>query len=168
MWQMRHLIGLILAIALSAALFFGAAWGVNRIIEMRGTVTAVGTQHALTSTHGLIAVAAVVGTGLLLGILMSARPVSALATGLPGLVLLAWSTLVVLHNRYAFRYMPLPNTHFGEGFSYLLFNGILALAGAAMIIPLAIPSRWRRPRGTYVDDEEPEDLSMQTALGLTP
>lgn len=163
---MRHLIGLILAIALSAALFFGAAWGVNRIIEMRGTVTAAGTQHALTSTHGLIAVSAVVATGLVLGILMTARPISPLATGLPGLVLLGWSALVVLHSRYAFRYMPLPNTHFGEGFSYLLFNGVLALAGAAMIIPLAIPSRWRRSR-TYVDDDREEDYSAQSALGLT-
>lgn len=164
---MRHLIGLILALAMSAALFFGAAWGVNRIIEMRGAVTTAGTQHALTSTHGLIAVAAVVATGLLIGLLMMVPAVSALATGLPGLVLLGWSALVVTHSRYAFRYLPLPKTHFGEGFTYLLFNGILALIGAAMIIPLAIPSRWRRPRGTYVDDDA-EDLGIHTALGLTP
>jgi hypothetical protein len=164
---MRHLIGLILALALSAALFFGAAWGVNRIIELRGTVTAAGTQHALTSTHGLIAVSAVAAVGLAIGILMAVPAISPLATGLPGLVLLGWSALVVVHNHYAFRYLPLPGTHFGEGFSYLLFNGILALAGAAMIIPLAIPSRWRRPR-LYIDDEAEEDFSVPTALGLTP
>ena len=164
---MRHLIGLILAIALSAMLFFGAAWGVNRIIERRGTVTAAGTQFALTSTYGLIVVGVVVVTGLVIGALMTVPAISPLATGLPGLLLLAWSALVVMHSHYAFRYMPLPGTHFGKGFSYLLFNGALALVGAAMIIPLFIPSRWRGRRNYVDDDEAEEDFSVPAALGLT-
>src|SRR5215472_406106 len=143
MWRMRHIVGFVLALALLAALFFGAADGVNRIIAYRGTVTSVGAQHALTSTHGLMAVGVLVVTGLAIGILLLVPAVSPLATGLPGLVLLGWSALVVVHSKYAARYFPLPHTHFGEGFSYLLFSGVLALLGAVMIIPLAVPSRWR-------------------------
>ena len=164
---MRHLFGVLLGLAVSAALFFGVGYGVNRIIALRGTVTSAGAQHALTSTHGLIAIGVLVATGLLIGILMLV-PVSPLATALPGLALLGWSALVVLHNRYAARYFPLPNSHFGQGTSFLLFSGVLAMLGAIMIIPLFVPSRWRG-RGSYLDDiDEDEDVSVEHALGLVP
>ncbi len=163
---MRHLVGLLLALAVAAMLFFGAAWGVARILALRGTVTGAGTSHALTSASGLIAVGLVVATGVVVGILLVAPPVSPLATGLPGLVLLAWSALVVVHSKYAARYLPLPGSHFGAGFSYLLFSAVLALLGAVMIVPLAIPSRWRR-RNSYVDDRG-DEFSVHEALGLTP
>lgn len=163
----RHFVGFILALGVLAMLFFGTAWGVGRIVVLRGSVTALGTEHVLTSTRGLMAVAAVLATGLVIGIMLVAPAVSPLATGLPGLILLGWSALVVMHSRYAVRYMPWPGSHFGTGLSYLLFNGVLGLIGAVMIIPLAVPSRWRRRRYDYVDEEE-DDRSMHTALGLIP
>ncbi|HET9895867.1 MAG TPA: hypothetical protein VFQ44_13145 [Streptosporangiaceae bacterium] len=163
---MRHLVGLILALVLGAALYFGAGWGVERVIALHGAVTNHGAQHGLTSPAGLFAVAAVAGTGLLLGILLTAPRVSPLATGLPGLALLGWSALVVIHSQTTLRYVPMPGSHFTAGITYLLFNGILGLLGAAMIIPLAIPSRWYR-RDTYVDEAE-EDYNVQHALGLVP
>ncbi len=163
---MRHLIGFILALALAAALFFGAGWGVARIIALRGAVTGLGAEHALTGTNGLTAVAAVVCTGLLVGLFLAAPGVSPLATGLPGLVLLGWSALVVIHSKYAVRYLPLPGSHFTAGVTYLLFNGVLALLGAAMIIPLALPSRWRRRYDQAEEDDE--DFSVHAALGLVP
>jgi hypothetical protein len=163
---MRHFVGVLLALAVAAMLFFGAAWGVARILALRGTVTGTGTAHALTSASGLTAVGLVVATGLVIGILLVARPVSPLATGLPGLVLLAWSAMVVVHSKYAGRYLPLPGSHFAEGFTYLLFNGVLALLGAVMIVPLAVPSRWRR-HDSYVDDRG-DEFSVHEALGLTP
>lgn len=162
----RHLVGFLLALGLLAMLFFGTAWGVGRIIVLRGAITATGTEHVLTSTRGLMAVGALVATGLVLGILLAAPAISPLATGLPGLVLLGWSALVVIHSRYAVRYLPWPGSHFGTGLTYLLFNGVLGLLGAVMIIPLLVPSRWRRPYD-YVDEED-EDRNVHTALGLIP
>lgn len=164
---MRHLVGVLLAVALAATVFFAGAWGVGRILVLRGAVTAAGTSQALTTPRGLFAVGAVLATGLVIGIFLAVPAISPLATGLPGIVLVAWSTLVVLRNQYATRYLPLPNTHFGTGFTFLLFSGILGMIGAAMVIPLAIPSRWRRP--VYDDDElDPEDIDVQAELGLIP
>ncbi len=34
----------------------------------------------------------------------------------------------------------------------MLFNGVLALAGLAMVIPLFVPSRWRRRAGRYLGE----------------
>lgn len=165
---MRHLVGLLLALGVLVMLFFGTAWGVGRIIVLRGSITALGTQNVLTSHRGLIAVGVLAATGLVLGILLAVPAVSPLATGLPGLILLGWSTLVVIHNRYAVRYLPWPGSHFQTGLTYLLFNGVLGLIGAVMIIPLAVPSRWRS-RDVYIEDEdEDDDLQVQTALGLIP
>ncbi len=164
---MRHLVGVILAVGLAAAIFFAGAWGVGRILVLRGLTTTTSTSLALTTPRGLFAVGAVLATGLMIGIFLAVPAISPLATGLPGIVLVAWSTLVVLHNQYATRYLPLPHTHFGTGFTFLLFSGILGMIGAAMLIPLAIPSRWRRP--VFEDDEvDPEDIDVQAELGLIP
>jgi hypothetical protein len=47
--------------------------------------------------------------------------------------------------REAVRLIPLRSRDFGAGFEVLLFTGLLGVAGLAMIVPLFIPSRWRRP-----------------------
>lgn len=164
---MRHLIGFLLAIVLAAALFFGAGWGIERIIALRGGVTKTGAEHALTSPAGLVAVGVVAAVGLLAGILLAVPRVSPLAAGLPGLVLLGWSALVVLHSSYTLRYLPLPGSQFSSGITYLLFNGVLGMLGAAMIIPLAVPSRWRR-QFRYDEDDVDDDFDVQHALGLVP
>jgi hypothetical protein len=44
----------------------------------------------------------------------------------------------------AVQYIPLKTHSYGIGFETMLFDGVLALAGLAMVIPLFIPSRWRR------------------------
>jgi hypothetical protein len=71
--------------------------------------------------------------------------VSPLAAGLPGLVLVAWTALYVSDVREAVRLIPLKSRDFGAGFEALLFAGLLGAAGLAMIVPLFVPSRWRRP-----------------------
>jgi len=162
---MRHFVGFILALTMSAALFLGAGWGIQRIIALHGTVHGLATAHALTSLHGLLAVAAVAGTGVLLGILVAVPGISPLATGLPGLALLGWSALVVLGSSYSSRLMPYPGSHYAAGFGFLLVNGILAVVGAAMIIPLFVPSRWRGSRA-YADDIDGDDTDVTAALGL--
>src|SRR5260370_40900729 len=87
-WKMRHLIGLILAIALTAAVFFGAGWGAEHVAALAGH------SVGLPSRTGLIGLAAVLGAGPLGGILPAVPAVLPPATGLPGLVLLGWNRLL--------------------------------------------------------------------------
>jgi hypothetical protein len=164
---MRHLVGVILAIVLAATLLFAGAWGVGRILVLRGAVTAAGISNALTTPRALFAVGAVVATGLMIGIFLAVPAISPLATGLPGIVAIAWTTLVVMRNQYAVRYLPLPGTHFASGFTYLLFNGVLGLIGVAMVVPLAIPSRWRR-RMIEAEELDDDDINVHAELGLIP
>jgi hypothetical protein len=172
MWRMRHFTGFILAIVMSAVLFFGACWGIARIVALHGAGSGLGPAHVLRSTHGLEAAGAVLATGLLLGIMLVAPRMSPLATGLPGLVLLAWSGLLIVHSSYTLRYLPLPGSYESTGLVYLLTHGILGLLGAAMIIPLAVPSRWRSRYEEDDDDDhtevDDEDFSVPAALGLVP
>jgi hypothetical protein len=163
---MRHLYGLLLALALAAALFFGGGLGVWRIVTWPASGSAPGSL-TLTGPRGLLPLAALLGTGLLLGILLTAPRVSPFGTGLPGLVLLGWSALLVLRGRYALRFVPLPASHFGAGFGAMLSSGVLGLLGAVMLVPLLRPSRWRRWPG-YDDETDIDDLDVPAALGLIP
>lgn len=154
---MRHLLGLLLALVMAAALFFAASWGYTQLAARHAT--------ALTSPSGLAALGAVAGTGLLLGLLLCVPRISPLAAGLPGVVLLAWSAALVVSSRLALRYIPLKGGSFATGFQALLVSGVLALAGMAMIIPLFVPSRWRRHLLDDADADE-EELSLPAASGL--
>ena len=154
---MRHLIGLALAIALTAALFFGGGWGAEHVPALAGH------SVGLPSRPGLIGLAAAVATGVFLGVLLVVPAVSPLATGLPGLVLLAWTALLALSSHRALAWIPLQAHSFGAGFRILLLNGTLAVAGAAMIIPLFLPSRWH---GRQYEDDEDEELDLPAPTGL--
>ena len=81
--------------------------------------------------------------GLITGMLIAAPRISPLAAGLPGLVLLAWTGLYLFSVRRAVHYIPLKTRPYGTGFEAMLFDGVRALVGMAMIIPLFVPSRWR-------------------------
>ena len=154
---MRHLIGLALALALAAALFFGGGWGAEHVPALAGH------SVGLSSRPGLIGLAAAVATGVFLGVLLVVPAVSPLATGLPGLVLLAWTALLALSSHRALAWIPLQAHSFGAGFRILLLNGTLAVAGAAMIIPLFLPSRWH---GRQYEDDEDEELGLPAPTGL--
>src|SRR6266516_4543995 len=158
---MRHLIGFILAVALGAALFFGAGWGFTHLtsLAVQGT--------SLTSTTGLIALSAVAVTGLFLGIVIAVRAISPLAPGLPGLVLLAWSALLAVREHQALRWIPLQGQSFGAGYRALLVSGVLALLGAAMIVPLFIPSRWRAAPSLGIEEDDSE-LPVTELLSAPP
>lgn len=162
---MRHLTGIVLALGLAAALFFGAGWGAARFAALRAGHGTSGLV-AWTSLHNVLPLAALLATGLLLGLLLAVRRVSALATGLPGLALLAWSGLLLLRGGRALSYLPMPATQAAAGFTVLLTSGALAVAGAAMIIPLFMPTRWRAPAADagVFDDE----FAPTSALGLVP
>jgi len=147
---MRHLIGFILGIALGAALFLGVGWGFTHLASL----SAQGAS--LTSSTGLIAWSALAATGLLLGIVIAVRAISPLAPGLPGLVLLAWSALLAVREHQALRWIPLQDHSFGFGYRALLVSGVLALLGAAMIVPLFIPARWRSAASLDVGEDDSE------------
>ncbi len=154
---MRHFIGLILAVALAAAVFFGGGWGAEHVAALAGH------SVGLPSRTGLIGLAAAAGTGLFLGILLVVPAVSPLATGLPGLVLLGWTALLAVSAQRALAWIPLQGHTFGAGFRVLLLDGTLALAGAAMIIPLFLPSRWHGTRGGD-DDSDILEIPATTRL----
>jgi hypothetical protein len=147
---MRHLIGLGLALLLAAAVFFAATWGYLRLLRIPVVNGAAATLPAgggslLHDKNVLFAFAAVAGTALFAGICVAAPRISPLAAGLPGLVLLAYTVLYLLNVHRAVHYIPLKSDAFGDGLEAMLINGILAAAGLVMIVPLFIPSRWRRP-----------------------
>jgi hypothetical protein len=154
---MRHLIGLILGLALAAAVFFAAGWGAEHVPALAGHTV------GLPSRTGLTGLGAMLGTGLFLGVLLAVPAVSPLAAGLPGLALLGWTALLAVNSHRALAWIPLQGHSFGAGFRILLLNGTLALAGMAMIVPMFVPSRWRT-RG--YEDEEPDDLELQEVTGL--
>jgi len=117
---MRHFIGLILGLVLAAALFFGGGWGAEHVSALAGH------SVGLPSRTGLIGLAAVLGVGLFMGILIAVPAVSPLATGLPGLVLLGWTALLAVSAHRALGWIPLQSHAFGLGFRVLLLNGMLA------------------------------------------
>jgi len=162
---MRHITGFVLALILSAALFFGAGWGISKFSAMQA---GHGTRalSAWASLHNALPLAALIGTGLLIGILLAVRPVSALATGLPGLALLGWSALVLVRGSQALGYLPMSGSHFAAGFATLSSSGALAVAGSAMIIPLFMPTRWRGSGEEVLELDE--EYATSSELGLVP
>ena len=145
---MRHLVGVILAIVLAAAIFFAASWGyLKLLIGPAGLGRLPAGGGSLLHNHAVLeGFGAMLGVGLLAGLLIALPRVSPLAAGLPGLVLLAWTGLYLFSVRHAVQYIPLKTRAYGAGFEAMLFDGVLALAGLAMVIPLFIPSRWRSRR----------------------
>ena len=142
---MRHLVGVALAIVLAAAVFFAASWGyLKLLIGPAGSGALPGGGGSLLHNHAVLeGFGALLGVGLVAGLLIAVPRISPLASGLPGLVLLAWTGLYLFSVRHAVQYIPLRTRPYGTGFEVMLFDGVLALAGLAMIIPLFIPSRWR-------------------------
>jgi hypothetical protein len=142
---MRHLIGVGLAMVMAAAVFFAASWGYLKLLTAparSGVLPAGG--GTLIHDHAVVeGFAALLAVSLLAGILMVLPVISPLASGLPGLALLGWTGLYLFSVRRAVHYIPLKSHPYGAGFEALLFDGVLALVGVAMIIPLFVPSRWR-------------------------
>jgi hypothetical protein len=141
---MRHLIGIILALALAAALFLAGGWGAAHVPAL-----AAGSGGSILSGHdparsGILALAALCATGLFAGALLAVPAVSPLAAGLPGLLGLAWSVLLAAARHRALSLVPLAHHAFGIGFTAMLTGGLLGLVSCALIIPLFMPSRWRR------------------------
>src|SRR5947207_15801995 len=88
---MRHLVGVMLAIVMAAALFFAASWGyLKLLIAPAGLGRLPGGGGSLLHDHAVLeGFGALPGVGLLAGLLIAAPRISPLAAGLPRLALLA-------------------------------------------------------------------------------
>jgi hypothetical protein len=165
---MRHVYGAALAVALAAAVFFAASWAYLRLLRLPyGAPPAGGGSlihnHAVLEGFGVL-----LAVGLLAGLLMVIPWVSPLAAGLPGLVLLGWTGLYLFSVKNAIRFIPLQRYAYGTGFKAMLFDGVLAAAGLALIIPLFIPSRWvQRAKATPAASAADGDLT-ETYAGYSP
>jgi hypothetical protein len=152
----RHLYGIALGIAMAMAAFFGGGWGYDRLLRLpdtSGSVSALpaGGGSLLSNSSATVSLAALAGTGLLAGLLIAVPQISPLASGLPGVFFLGWTALYLTNVQRATELIPLETHPFGAGWEAMLFNGILGAAGLAMIVPIFIPSRWRRAHGEAAD-----------------
>jgi hypothetical protein len=166
---MRHLLGVALAVVLAAAVFFAASWGyLKLLIGPTGLATLPAGGGSLLHNHAVLeGFAALLGVGLVAGLLIAVPRISPLAAGLVGLALLAWTGLYLVSVRHAVQYIPLKNRAYGAGFEAMLFDGVLALAGLVLIIPLFIPSRWVTKRALPPLPPEPYAGTTATFPDLT-
>jgi hypothetical protein len=165
---MRHLIGIGLAVVLSAAIYFGGGWAYNRLFTRNlGSEWSLPTGGGNFVSNSVVTsgLAAMAGVALLIGLALLIRWVSPLATGLPGLVLLAWTALYVASPERAVHYIPLKAHNVGLGFAGLGTTGILGAAGVVLVMPLFIPSRWRRAAG---EDAGGEDDPIEATTVTSP
>jgi hypothetical protein len=149
--DVRHLYGTALAVIMTAVMFFAGAWGYLQLLKLpvpsgQATALPAGGGSLLSDGTALFALAALVASVALAGVLAVLPRFSPLAAGLPGLLLVAWTVLYLVSARRAVDFIPLRSNSFGAGWEGLLFHGILGAVGAVMFIPLFIPSRWRTPR----------------------
>ena len=140
-----------LAIVLTTGLFFAVTWGYVRLAAQSPRLP--DRASLLSDHHALLALGALAAIGLLAGILIAAPRVSPLAAGLPGLLLLGLTALHLASVHRADQLIPLKSQVFGMGFETLLTRGMLGAAGAAMIVPLFVPSRWRGRDGADIAGE---------------
>ena len=165
---MRHRIGIGLAVVISAAIFFGGGWAFNRLLTRNlgsGSSLPAGGGNFMSNSVVTSGLAAMAGVALLIGLALVIRWVSPLATGLPALVLLAWTALYVASPGQAMRYIPLKAHNVGLGFAALGTTGILGAAGVVLVMPLFFPSRWRRP---VIDDAGGEDDAIEATTVTSP
>ncbi len=170
---MRHLAGIALAVVAALAVFFGGGWGYLRLLRVPAANASAASLPAgggslFSNHHVLASFGALLGVSLLIGLLIAIPRVSPLASGLPGLALLALTALYLASVRHAVNLIPLRTKVYGAGFEAMLIDGVLALAGLAMVIPLFVPSRWQSRVGRFrAEDAGPATGLLSSDAGAT-
>ncbi|PZG50983.1 hypothetical protein C1I98_09660 [Spongiactinospora gelatinilytica] len=147
---MRHFLGLLLGVVLTAGILGGAGWAAAWALG-EGHIAPLASGPELWTALGVMA-----GIGLILGLVVAGR-VSPLATFVPSLALLAWTVVYALDMNRAVSLIPVGNsTHpllaqVVSGCRLLLASGVFALLGVLLFIPVLLPSRWA---GRHEEKEE--------------
>ncbi|GII77201.1 hypothetical protein Sru01_21830 [Sphaerisporangium rufum] len=146
---MRHFLGLLLGVVVTAILLAGAGWAAPD--AARGMVSAAADAanavDPARDTRALVGLGAMAVAGLLLGLVLTAR-ISPLATFIPSMVMLSWTVVYALDVNRALGLAPTdPSMHpllvqAGKGMQDLLAKGIFAMLGIALFVPVLFPSRW--------------------------
>lgn len=168
---MRHLYGIALASITTLVLFFCGAWGYARLLSLsalsgKASALPAAGGSMLSEPNVLYALVAVVGTGLLIGICVAVPWISPLASGLAGLLLIGWTGIYLTSVSHATELIPLRSHTFGAAWEALLFSGTLGELGLVMIIPMFVPSRWRK-RHDEAETEEDDFLADLTINAKT-
>lgn len=154
---MRHFSGLLIGLIMTAALLPGGGWAVQ---EAGANVIALSGESGPATWVALGAMAAV---GLLFGLVVAGR-VSPLAAFVPSMVLLSWNVVYALDARRAAGLLSdVVSLHealapAGRGMGLLLANGVYALLGVALFVPVLMPSRWS---GRAHDDDDDYERSEE-------
>ncbi|MEV7969816.1 hypothetical protein AB0O34_28125 [Sphaerisporangium sp. NPDC088356] len=160
---MRHFLGLLLGVVVTAVLLVGAGWASQDVLRgMAGAANAAtGTVDPVRDTKALIGLGAMLAAGLILGLVVAGR-VSPLATFVPSMVLLAWTVIYVLDVTRALGLAPTDPSmnpmivQAGKGMRQLLGTGVFAMLGIALFIPVLMPSRWAGRQRDLEEDYEEE------------
>ncbi|MFJ2033805.1 hypothetical protein [Streptosporangium sp. NPDC087985] len=133
---------------MTAVLLLGGGWAVQQAASKLVAESGPDTW----TTLGVMA-----GIGLLFGLVAAGR-VSPVATFIPSMVLLSWNVVYVLDAKRADSLLSdVVSFHeglvpVGQGMALLLANGVYALLGVALFIPILMPSRWSG-RERHEDDD---------------
>jgi hypothetical protein len=135
---MRHFLSLVLGIILAPAIWGAVAFGINRTAKAQ-TVLASATDRDRLVGAGLL-----IAAGLALGILLGTR-LSPVGPALAGLVFLAASGMALDPKSPIFDW-DVPRLSQADHTTLLvpLQVGLLWALGVALLIPILVPSRWRK------------------------
>ncbi|MFC4585978.1 hypothetical protein [Sphaerisporangium corydalis] len=160
---MRHFLGLLIGVVVTAVLLAGAGWASQDAV--RGLAGGA-TVDPINDSKALIGLGAMLLAGLVLGLVVAGR-VSPLATFVPSMALLAWTVIYALDTNRALGLAPVDPAmnpmivQAGRGMQDLLGRGIFAMLGIALFVPVLMPSRWagRQQELEEVYEEEAPDTS---------
>lgn len=133
---MRHVIGLILGILLAPAILLGVGWGSTRV----GSAYA---QFAFTPDRFWLPMAVLLVCGIVYALLIATR-LSPLASFLVGLPFLVLGVLAAVPQTLAAALRWLPEVT--NGLLTLSGTGTALILGLVGVIPILVPSQWRRWR----------------------
>ncbi|GAA3765286.1 hypothetical protein [Salinactinospora qingdaonensis] len=151
---MRHLVGFVVGLILAPAILLGMGWALPRL------QTIAGYNGTFLSFSGLTTVAALSTLALIVSVALAAPRLTPLVPGIAGLLLVGASAVHIVRTDLIDT-LPLPAPVPGlEGATTLLSLGVYVPVGAALLIPLLLPSRWQsyRPRGAHAAHEEDDYL----------
>lgn len=139
----RHFFGFLLGIMVAPGLLWVTGWGYLRTQQLRND----------PGSSLYLAIAALAGAGLVIGVLMVAKWASPLATMLPGVGLVGWTIAYAVNPGQAALRLPVdPDVY--RSMESLLVAGMYGLLGMALLMPTFTPSRWRSNKSepAYRDD----------------